>query len=115
VLANTWAIMHDPALYPDPFIVKPERYLPQCGEKVNPDPRLFAFGYGRWVCPGQMLADDTLFIAAATIIALYDVSDAVSLDGTEVKYEGGGIISHPCPFECTITPRDMADLRVVSG
>ncbi|KAH9925304.1 cytochrome P450 [Fomitopsis serialis] len=115
VLANTWAILHDPALYPDPFIVNPERYLPQCGEKVNPDPRLFAFGYGRRVCPGQMLAEDTLFIAAATILALYDVSDAVSLDGAEVKYEGGGIISHPCPFECTITPRDMADSRVVSG
>ncbi|TFY54698.1 hypothetical protein EVJ58_g8706 [Rhodofomes roseus] len=110
VLGNTWAIMHDPSLYPDPHKVHPERYLApnQGGEKMNPDPRDFAFGYGRRVCPGQMLAEDTLFIAAAAILSVYNVSDAVSLDGMEIKYEGGGVISHPCPFRCTITPRDIA-------
>ncbi|KAJ6601620.1 hypothetical protein B0H10DRAFT_2230480 [Mycena sp. CBHHK59/15] len=46
----------------------PPRALPRraCGrqnesdEGVNPDPRRFAFGYGRRVCPGKDLADDTL-------------------------------------------------------
>ncbi|KAH9831002.1 cytochrome P450 [Rhodofomes roseus] len=106
VLGNTWAIMHDPALYPDPHKVHPERYLTpnEGGEKINPDPRDFAFGYGRRVCPGQMLAEGTFFIAAAAILSVFSVSDAVSLDGAEINYEGGGIISHPCPFRCNITP-----------
>ncbi|TFY68059.1 hypothetical protein EVJ58_g1228 [Rhodofomes roseus] len=77
-----------------PHKVHPERYLTpnEGGEKINPDPRDFAFGYGRRVCPGQMLAEDTFFIAAAAILSVFSVSDAVSLDGTEIKYEGGGII-----------------------
>ena len=40
--------MHDPAVYPDPGIVDPERYLRGSNsDAINPDPRLFAFGYGR--------------------------------------------------------------------
>ena len=40
--------MHDPELYPQPDEVKPERYLNKTSdESLNPDPREFAFGYGR--------------------------------------------------------------------
>ena len=65
VLANTWyarmmcarsssemsytrrAILHDPAVYPDPDRVDPERYLRPRKDSINPDPRSFAFGFGR--------------------------------------------------------------------
>lgn len=46
IFANSWAVMHDPSLYPDPFEVRPERYLSP-NAALNPDPRTFAFGYGR--------------------------------------------------------------------
>ncbi|PCH38747.1 cytochrome P450 [Wolfiporia cocos MD-104 SS10] len=112
VIANTWAILHNPDLYPDPFEVVPERYLkqdsPAKSEKINPDPRAFVFGYGRRACPGQMLAEDTLFIAAATILAMFDIAKALGPDGApiepKVQYDGG-IICHPSPFDCRITPR----------
>ena len=39
--------MHDPAIYPDPYVFDPERYLRRSDDGVNPDPRNFAFGYGR--------------------------------------------------------------------
>ena len=39
-----------------------------------------------------MLADDVLFITAANILAHFDLSDAVSLDGSDIKYDGNGII-----------------------
>ncbi|KAH6893687.1 O-methylsterigmatocystin oxidoreductase [Coprinopsis sp. MPI-PUGE-AT-0042] len=52
ILANTWAVMHDPATFDDPFEFKPERYLTNDG-KINPNilgPEDGAFGYGRrWV------------------------------------------------------------------
>ncbi|KAJ4491747.1 cytochrome P450 [Lentinula lateritia] len=63
VIANSWAVLHDAELYPSPSEFLPERYHRQeyqvdqsssgptyDGTKVNPDPRKFAFGYGRrWV------------------------------------------------------------------
>ncbi|KAH9927567.1 cytochrome P450 [Fomitopsis serialis] len=104
VLSNTWAIMRDPSLYPNPDLVDPERYLRDSNENLNPDPRIFAFGYGRRVCPGQMLAESTLFLTAANILASFDVSEAFSLDGSEPKW-GGGVVSQPLPFKCTIKPR----------
>lgn len=48
VFANTWSIMHDEKMYPDPFTFNPERYNAAASEKgLNPDPAQFAFGYGR--------------------------------------------------------------------
>jgi len=52
--------MHDPELYPDPFVFSPERFY--CAGKSGvhwttsrgqPDPRSFAFGFGRRTCPGM--------------------------------------------------------------
>jgi cytochrome P450 len=68
-------ILHDPALYPDPFAFRPERFLnPEASKEVNLDPRRFAFGYGRRVCPGRDLAEDTLFICAAMVLAVFEVT-----------------------------------------
>lgn len=115
--------MHDPSLYPDPETVNPERYL-HGGDSdgLNPDPRSFAFGYGRryvtsfWqrslgrpltmgpdrACPGQLLAEDMLLITAANILAHFDVSDARSLDGSAPQWEGAiiwyaGQLTQPVP------------------
>ncbi|KAH9925322.1 cytochrome P450 [Fomitopsis serialis] len=106
VIANTWAVLHDPALYPRPDEVIPERYLGKPDEHpdLNPDPRDFAFGYGRRVCPGRMLAEDTLFIVAASVLASFNISDAVPLEGETIEYRGG-VLSHPDEFTCNITPR----------
>ncbi|KAJ3884434.1 cytochrome P450, partial [Lentinula edodes] len=52
ILPNTWAILHDPKSYHDPFTFNPERFLKN--EKLNPnvlDP-FAVFGYGRRICPG---------------------------------------------------------------
>ncbi|KAF8831798.1 hypothetical protein HHX47_DHR1001178 [Lentinula edodes] len=97
VIANSWAVLHDAELYPFPFEFLPERYHQQeyqvnqslsgpayDGNKMNPDPRKFAFGYGRRVCPGQLLADDTVFISIVTILALFDIGPLTS--GEEPKY-----------------------------
>ena len=51
--------MHDPELYPDPFVFSPERFFcsgksdaHQATSRGQPDPRSFAFGFGRRMCPG---------------------------------------------------------------
>jgi cytochrome P450 len=69
-------ILHDPTLYPAPEEFIPERFLTtenSLDGVLNPDPRRYAFGYGRRVCPGRDLAEDTLFICVATTLAMFDL------------------------------------------
>ena len=46
VSANIWAMTHDETIYPDPFALKPERFLDENG-KLNDDSRILAYGFGR--------------------------------------------------------------------
>lgn len=51
ILANLWAIHHDPEFFPDPDVFRPERYL----DGGSPYPQKHghsAFGWGRRICPG---------------------------------------------------------------
>ncbi|KAJ6511703.1 cytochrome P450 [Mycena vulgaris] len=112
VFANSWGILHDSSLYPSPDEFIPERFMrdPLSAEGTNPDPRRFAFGYGRRGCPGQDLADDSLFICAAMTLAVFDLR----LEESTFEYSPS-IISHPKPFRCTITPRSGGTETLVVG
>ncbi|KIK54565.1 hypothetical protein GYMLUDRAFT_232002 [Collybiopsis luxurians FD-317 M1] len=105
VIGNSWAVMHNAELYPSPFQFYPERYLEQEDVRFNPDPRKFAFGYGRRICPGRLLVDDTLFIAAVTVLALFDIGPLTSGDVPQYTPYSMDFRSHPEAFECSITPR----------
>ncbi|KAK7046387.1 cytochrome P450, partial [Favolaschia claudopus] len=83
LLANSWAMLHDPEIYPSPFEFKPERFLRSAtrnpklsaeqGTMLNPDPRRYAFGYARRACPGQYLAEDVLYIAIVRTLAVFHI------------------------------------------
>ncbi|KAF9053665.1 cytochrome P450 [Hymenopellis radicata] len=109
MIPNSWGVLHDPQLYPDPFEFKPERYTDDTEDELNPDPRKFVFGYGRRICPGQYLADDSVFIAIAMVLAVYDIlppkENVPKRDFSLCEGYTSGIISHPEPFECRIIPR----------
>jgi len=50
VVANIWAILRDPTLYPDPHAFKPERWLERDvdnEQEMKRDPRGYVFGFGR--------------------------------------------------------------------
>ncbi|KAJ7596050.1 cytochrome P450 [Mycena floridula] len=44
VLTNNWQFFRDPDTYPEPEVLRPERFM---GAKKERDPRDFSFGYGR--------------------------------------------------------------------
>ena len=102
--------MHDPGVYEDPDVFRPERFI-QDG-KLNlgaRDPTSFVFGYGRrhvesdgrhlfsgtWVlthtasriCPGRYFAEDTLFINVACMLHVFDITPPIGEDGHPVKTE----------------------------
>jgi len=109
VFPNVWAMLHNEDDYPDPFAFKPERFIKdgQLDPNIR-DPTMIAFGFGRRICPGSHIAISTIWIAAASILATFNLSKSVDKDGKVIEPSCeylSAIISHPLPFECTIKPR----------
>jgi len=70
------AILHDPALYPEPDVFKPERFLNSDGS-LRDDPILTsAFGFGKRICPGRHFVDATLFIVVASLLSVFNIERA---------------------------------------
>jgi cytochrome P450 len=113
LLANNFHFTHDPNVYPDPMVFRPERYL---DTPAQPDPRQFVFGYGRRICPGRYVADNALFLTIAQVLAVFDIRKVVGGDGKDLKPKVGftpGVISHPEPFRCKIKVKGKEHEKLV--
>ncbi|KAF8516743.1 cytochrome P450 [Hysterangium stoloniferum] len=97
-------ILHSEATYgPDAATFEPERFL-RSGVR-DPDP---AFGFGRRLCPGRYMADNTLYIMIASILHVFRIAPIQGPSGPELPDEDAftpGIVARPLPFQCSITPR----------
>ncbi|KAH9987430.1 CyP450 monooxygenase [Russula vinacea] len=120
MLANAWAILHDPEAYPDPEEFKPERFLSEDGS-VRDDPTLsLVFGFGKRICPGRHFVDDTIFIVTSSVLSVFKVTKARDENGNEIPVKAEvtsdrGIIIHPKRFECSILPRDKVAADLISA
>ncbi|KAF7327405.1 HAT family dimerization domain-containing protein [Mycena kentingensis (nom. inval.)] len=119
-LANLHAMLHDPERYPNPEKFNPSRFLDKesnCRQNINPVPE-FEFGFGRRMCPGRFLALDTLWLAIASTLHVYQISKAIDRRGREVeprvRYKSG-LISLPERFECAIVPRSEEMRKLVDA
>lgn len=107
VMANIWAMLHNADTYADPQRFNPDRFM---GPSAERDPREICFGFGRRVCPGQVLADASVWLSCALALAAFTISPARDADGKEVLPKAAmtsGTISHPEPFQCHIAPRSQ--------
>ncbi|KAF9445055.1 cytochrome P450, partial [Macrolepiota fuliginosa MF-IS2] len=111
VLANSYAMLHDETIFPSPTEFKPERFLK--GGAISddvPDPESVAtFGFGRRICPGSAVALSMIYVAAASILTIFDISPALDEKGDPVKvvpeFIATSVVSDPLPFQCRFTPR----------
>ncbi|CAA7268209.1 unnamed protein product [Cyclocybe aegerita] len=113
VIGNSWAILHNPAVYPDPESFKPERYE----DKNVPDPiDNGVFGFGRRSCSGKAMAIDTVWIAMATVLSAYDICMPVDENGKpivpEVKFRRT-TIKHVAPFKCVFKARSKGAVNLM--
>ena len=79
------AILHDEDAYPDPLTFNPDRFIKN-GE-INPDvrdPAVAAFGFGRRICPGRFMAYESMWIAVASTLAVFNVTEAMRQDGRPI-------------------------------
>ncbi|KAJ0785702.1 putative oxidoreductase [Helianthus annuus] len=69
LIVNLWAIHHDPMVWDDPEMFKPERF--EGLEGTRDGFKLFPFGSGRRSCPGEALAIRMLGMALGSIIQCF--------------------------------------------
>jgi len=109
VFPNMWAMLHDDAVYPNPFDFNPDRFLKD--GKLNPeirDPEEIAFGFGRRICPGLHVASSAMWITVVSMIAMFDITKAVDEKGEIIEPSQeytSGLACAPLPFKCSIKPR----------
>ncbi|XP_052197023.1 cytochrome P450 78A7 [Diospyros lotus] len=81
-MVNMWAITHDPLVWDDPHVFRPERFLGGGGKDVDVrggDLRLAPFGAGRRVCPGKNLGLATVTLWVAKLVRNFEwVPDAAA-------------------------------------
>jgi cytochrome P450 len=112
VMGNAWSIMHDHKAFDNPHEFQPERFLKD--GKLNPyvrDPDCAVFGFGRRICPGRHLSDNSLFSIVSCLLAVYDIKPPVDDQGNTIQLKPeftGGLLTHPEPFKCIIKPRSFA-------
>ncbi|KAF9002130.1 cytochrome P450 [Cyathus striatus] len=108
IIPNAYAFLRDETTYAKPDSFNPTRYLPKPEGNAEPYP-IGQFGFGRRICPGQHLADASLWIVISSMLATLDIGRALDEEGKEIipKVELiTGATSHPKPFPCSIKPRD---------
>ncbi|KAF4503330.1 O-methylsterigmatocystin oxidoreductase [Fusarium agapanthi] len=104
-LPATWWFLHDPVIYKDPSTFDPGRYLEPRNE---PHPNFASFGFGRRVCPGRFLADESLFISISRLLATFEIKKTVDGRGNEIEPQISvtpGMIGHIRDFPYDIKPR----------
>ncbi|KAK0462179.1 cytochrome P450 [Armillaria novae-zelandiae] len=101
------AILHDEKDYPDPLVFNPDRFMPEEGKELPPEPTA-AFGFGR-----------RAWIAIASILSTLTLSKAVDSDGQVIEPSDiftDEFISFPLPYKCTIKARSaQAEALIASG
>ncbi|KAF8510933.1 cytochrome P450 [Hysterangium stoloniferum] len=112
ILANSWSMTRDEAMYTDPEVFKPERFL----DKDCTDPREIVFGFGRRMCPGKQFADAAIFSGIASILSTFRISKSRDADGREItppiEYTLG-FVCNPKPFRCDIVLRSEDALLLI--
>ncbi|KZV63206.1 cytochrome P450 [Peniophora sp. CONT] len=117
VIGNVWAILHNPALFPDPESFNPAHFISAetggtypkdaCKNGVPPFPEA-AFGFGRRLCPGRALAKVTVWMTVASVLSAFDISLAKDENGRDIPITdtwSSGMVGFPGPYGCEIKTR----------
>ncbi|EAT77745.1 hypothetical protein HBI56_194320 [Parastagonospora nodorum] len=124
VLGNSWAINLNEEYYPNPHLFDPMRFLDSAlSEKLKAPTGLTgkahpaktghsSFGWGRRICPGAGLAENSLIIALAKILWTFDILPVKGVKYDTFAYTEGFNI-RPKSFRCEIRIRSEVHRKVL--
>lgn len=105
ILYNIHAVNHDPALWKDPDVFRPERFLDPSTGKLNLEgqPPLLSFGLGPRTCPGEKLGQMDIFYVLVRLLqrVSFGVPDVTS--STDIKQLASSVFLMPAVQEIVLT------------
>ncbi|GJN91185.1 hypothetical protein Rhopal_004203-T1 [Rhodotorula paludigena] len=115
VVANLWSIHLNPRDFPDPHRFDPERFM-----QKRDYPGKWghsAFGFGRRICPGMHLAENSIYINIARILWSFNIAKAKDAQGKDIDVDifsfTDGFNSMPREFPCSIKVRSPQHAAVI--
>ncbi|KAI9439108.1 cytochrome P450 [Lactarius indigo] len=126
MIANIWNLNRDPTIYgADAAHFNPTRFLDANGEVAPCPPETkeeghVTYGFGRRVCPGKHVANNSLFIYIATILWACNIEPGkdehenvilIDVDG----WVEDGVLVRPVPFKADISPRFPEAVTMLVG
>ncbi|EGN94605.1 hypothetical protein SERLA73DRAFT_62286 [Serpula lacrymans var. lacrymans S7.3] len=107
VIGNHWAIANDPEVFTDPEKFNPRRWLGDDGQ-LREDLKFFTFGFGRRACPGQPVANRSVFINTALILWAFRISQNPSYP-IDTHAFSDTANTHAAPFQVIFEKRMSED------
>ncbi|XP_076471759.1 cytochrome P450 2B5-like [Babylonia areolata] len=103
VMPNLDSVLHDPEVWPQPEVFRPERFIGEDGKLVKVD-HFLPFSLGRRVCLGESLARMELFLYLTSMVQHFRFLPPE--DGQLPSLEGDiGLVHDPRPFLVRAVPR----------
>ncbi|KAG1872488.1 cytochrome P450 [Suillus subalutaceus] len=93
VYGNIWSICRDPDVFPEPDAFKPQRWIDDQGS-LRDDIKLFVFGFGRRVCPGQHVASRSVFITALLTLWAFKLTLDPTKPLEDMGFMGGSMLEN---------------------
>ncbi|KAF8505426.1 cytochrome P450 [Russula emetica] len=124
-IPNIWHMNRDPEVYgTNAADFDPARHLDASGEITSgasgaKDDGHVSYGFGRRVCVGRHVADNSLFINIAVMLWASKIERKRDASGQSVPldvdgFTDEGLIARPVPFEFEVTPRFTETLSLLA-
>ncbi|CAL8102464.1 unnamed protein product [Orchesella dallaii] len=92
VIPNLYCAMHDPEVWKDPKVFRPERFLSEDGKTLIKNEANMPFSTGKRICLGMTLAQDELFLFTSSLFQRFQVGPDPNGEKLTVDYHCASVL-----------------------